>query len=355
MALSGDNAGAQAYIIGLLNDKVGGLSETMGQTFNGRMEIFKNTLGEISEKLGMQLLPVLEPVLTKLTDLATRVAPVLGDILTKYVIPAISGFVDWLMKLGSGGITLPTPLMDFFNSMSLWWKVNGPYIMSEAKIVFDAVTKAIQQVWDLIQPFVTQQLAKISTWFTDNGPLIQAFAGEMVIFFTQYILPAVVGTINIILQALDWLITAILNVITWLMNYQITWQKIWADFSTGATKAISDVITWIQNLMTWIEKIPANLGFGGTPKSNPNPSSGGKRASGGSASGLTLVGERGPEVVDLPAGSYVHSNSESMGMGGGSININVIMPAGAFLDPQSAARQITPTLRYALRSMGVNV
>lgn len=31
-----------------------------------------------------------------------------------------------------------------------------------------------------------------------------------------------------------------------------------------------------------------------------------KRASGGPAGGLTLVGERGPELVDLPSGSYVH-------------------------------------------------
>jgi hypothetical protein len=35
------------------------------------------------------------------------------------------------------------------------------------------------------------------------------------------------------------------------------------------------------------------------------------KAAGGSASGLTVVGERGPEVVDLPAGSFVHTANES--------------------------------------------
>jgi len=38
------------------------------------------------------------------------------------------------------------------------------------------------------------------------------------------------------------------------------------------------------------------------------------KALGGSAAGRTLVGERGPEIVDLPLGSYVHTNSESKAM-----------------------------------------
>ena len=42
-----------------------------------------------------------------------------------------------------------------------------------------------------------------------------------------------------------------------------------------------------------------------------------KRATGGFASGLTLVGERGPELVSLPRGSYVNSNSASQRMMGG--------------------------------------
>ncbi len=48
-------------------------------------------------------------------------------------------------------------------------------------------------------------------------------------------------------------------------------------------------------------------------------------ASGGivSASGLQLVGERGPELVKLPAGSRVHNSSDSMKMGDTNINITI--------------------------------
>lgn len=50
----------------------------------------------------------------------------------------------------------------------------------------------------------------------------------------------------------------------------------------------------------------------------------GFRATGGMASGLTVVGERGPELVNLPRGSRVHSNAESRRMvGRGGINITI--------------------------------
>ena len=47
-------------------------------------------------------------------------------------------------------------------------------------------------------------------------------------------------------------------------------------------------------------------------------------AKGGIAKGgLTLVGEEGPELVNLPKGAMVHSNAESRRMGGNTINVNV--------------------------------
>lgn len=49
-----------------------------------------------------------------------------------------------------------------------------------------------------------------------------------------------------------------------------------------------------------------------------------KRATGGYAGGMTLVGEQGPELVNLPYGSYVNSNAKTNGMiGGTSIEVNV--------------------------------
>ena len=48
-----------------------------------------------------------------------------------------------------------------------------------------------------------------------------------------------------------------------------------------------------------------------------------------SSGGMTVVGERGPELVNLPAGARVHSNADSRRMGGNTINVHVNGRVGA--------------------------
>jgi len=52
-----------------------------------------------------------------------------------------------------------------------------------------------------------------------------------------------------------------------------------------------------------------------TPTKAPVGSQVGRRASGGAAGGMTWVGEKGPELVNLPGGSYVNNNQASQSMG----------------------------------------
>jgi hypothetical protein len=58
-----------------------------------------------------------------------------------------------------------------------------------------------------------------------------------------------------------------------------------------------------------------------------------RRAAGGAASGRTWVGEQGPELLDLPSGSFVHSNAQSKQMATGAgltvvVNGNIYGPSG---------------------------
>ena len=50
-------------------------------------------------------------------------------------------------------------------------------------------------------------------------------------------------------------------------------------------------------------------------KVGPGAGGGGSWAKGGAASGLAVVGERGPELVSLPEGSFVYTHSQSLAMG----------------------------------------
>lgn len=56
---------------------------------------------------------------------------------------------------------------------------------------------------------------------------------------------------------------------------------------------------------------------------------GGMAATGGVRGGRTLVGENGPELVDLPFGSRVHSNNKSRAMSGNTIHVHVNGRVGA--------------------------
>ena len=55
----------------------------------------------------------------------------------------------------------------------------------------------------------------------------------------------------------------------------------------------------------------------------------GKKSIGGPASGMTLVGEQGPELVRLPTGSRVYSNAQTRTMGGNTIHVHVNGRVGA--------------------------
>src|SRR3990172_2956495 len=60
MAELGDVAGAQQMILDRLNEKVGGLAESMGTTLAGRIDILKNKISDMAEKIGGALIPYLE-------------------------------------------------------------------------------------------------------------------------------------------------------------------------------------------------------------------------------------------------------------------------------------------------------
>jgi len=100
----------------------------------------------------------------------------------------------------------------------------------------------------------------------------------------------------------------------------------WAVILAGISDILSSVITKVSSLITKIKELNKN-----TPANNPVSlvkSWFDKRATGGvSGGGMTLVGEAGPELVNLPRGSHVYNNKDSKQMAsGGDIIINLNSP-----------------------------
>jgi hypothetical protein len=77
--------------------------------------------------------------------------------------------------------------------------------------------------------------------------------------------------------------------------------------------------SWLGEMLSWSPQV--RLVTGGAPTVPGQLASGTDYWRGG----LTWVGERGPELVNLPRGSQVYSNQESRNMaaGGGTVNVTI--------------------------------
>jgi len=113
----------------------------------------------------------------------------------------------------------------------------------------------------------------------------------------------------------------------------------WSELGTALKDALYDVMTWgigeaigtawegaaiefwklVDNLLALakirISSALSSFMSGATNYSSGRTTGASGRAMGGAASGMTWVGERGPELVNLPNGSYVNNNQASQNMG----------------------------------------
>lgn len=188
-----------------------------------------------------------------------------------------------------------------------------------------------------ITPFLNE-VGRISDWIVNEGiPQWNTFAENLKTGFTDFqvssqaettaikqhwneLLNSISQRFNIVFGGegkgliLDWKqigITALQAVDIILVGLTKTW-----DFFNSSLQKTIDLFAVIAG-----KSVSAPSGYTAYPgygSAFSSPSSGGaanRRASGGPASGLTWVGERGPELLNLPSGSQVNNNQASQSMG----------------------------------------
>ena len=189
-----------------------------------------------------------------------------------------------------------------------------------------------------IQPLI-DSLMRVSDWVINEGiPKWNQFTDNMKTGFADFqqsssfetsaikrhwqeLLDAISQRFNIVFGGegkgliLDWKqigITALQAIDIILVGLTKTW-----DFFNNSLQKTIDLFAVIAGR----QSVSAPAGYTAYPGQNaafssPSKSSGIRaRASGGPASGLTWVGERGPELLNLPSGSQVNNNQASQSMG----------------------------------------
>ncbi len=255
-------AGNFAEVTAGLTEKVGGLSDTMGQTAAGKSKILAASWEDLQKKVGEKLVPILETLTDKLT--AT---------------------VDWISANSSWLGPLVGIVLSLAAAMKLWsviqavinaemwaspitWIIAGIVLLVAAIVLLVTHWKQVKEAAGAAWDWIKEKWSEAGEWFGNIGSKIgKAVSGA--------------------------------------------WDGLWTGFKSALNKIIA---AWNGFHLTigggtfLGVSIPS---FTLTTPQIPYLASGGTIAQGG----LAVVGERGPEIVSLPAGATVHPHGSGPGSG----------------------------------------
>jgi hypothetical protein len=248
---TGDIAGAQAVILAELENQIGGLAETMGGTFAGKWEIFKNRLGEVQEGIGKLLVHALTPLLDMVggdspigagLDIIADTLGTLNDYLDKGVPffqalglainglaqnnPAVATFADILKTIGYTFI-----------------EMQG--VLDEGGTIFDAIAVGLERISGLVDGTPLEGLiTTIQTFFeTAEQDGWGAAFGEL---FNNLVAGIGTADISTPIQTLLGRLQQILADTNW-----DTVGRIIADVISGAILIVLEGLNILVNQVNW--------------------------------------------------------------------------------------------------------
>jgi len=346
LALTGaqaDNFTAKTKAMGEATGATEDAFKIQQATVSAMMAKMKASFDVVMITLGEKLLPIFNRFLTfiidhmpqiqNFIDKAMQVAGVafkfVGDFITNTLIPAFKAFWDWIQPympqikdavvvafdLIKGAFKLVGDyitkiVIPIYKGLAEWFFKNFPLMKDAVKKAYDYIKPSfdnlVQVIRDSVMPIidglwgvVKKAMPGIKSVFEIAMPLI-VVAVKLAIDIIAVIIKAVKGIYDLIKPGLD---------------------KVATLFSTvfGGIKKVIDGVQWV------LDK------FNRTKMSNKSSTVNTKYTSSGSSSqyggvgrnangtdnwrgGLSWVGERGPELVNLPKGSQVIPNGKSMDM-----------------------------------------
>lgn len=344
-------AGSTSKAMDILSKAVDGNAETWASTSAGQMQIAKQQFGELKEQIGTALLPVL----VKLTDFAVNT-----------LIPALSKFVAWVEdnwpKVRDTIVGAVEDIRDkvqpIIDAMQAAWQQFGDNIVNFVKQKLDAIRDAFKGVFDVISGFFEffSDLfhGRWSELGDDIAKIIRGFLGIWKAAF-ESVWADLKLAVGVAWDAIKGKVTGALDGIVGAITGMPA--KI-ADASKGMFDGIKEAfrsaINWIIggwnklhfSLPSFDTHIPGVGKVGGFDLGVPQIP---LLANGGTAlsAGMALVGERGPELLNLPRGASVIPLGNQ---GGGGLTVHV--NAGAIVHQSDLPSFIADQLRTYERRYG---
>ena len=194
------------------------------------------------------------------------------------LLPIVFKVIHWLLKMS---------------------KNVNPKTMENLRVAWDFIREAMSHVGDLVSAIVAGK------WKAAIG-----------IYFKKILPPIIKAGLMLIFIAIDKIKKAILWVWDNRGMIKTELEKFAKLVGEEVKEAAGKAASWF-NIFNKDSGI-RNLGVATSASGNRFPNG-----------GMTWVGEGGPELLSLPKGARVHSNFESRGMGGNTINVHVNGRVGA--------------------------
>ncbi len=290
------------------------------ENFNRNLEEMKLAGLGVAVALTEKLMPVFEDFLTYVNSFRGLSLSEALDTLTSDFMNAGAIFSDWAKSIDWAQVS--ADLITGINSID--WATLGSNVNAGFRGIFEGLVAIVSGIdWGGL-------LGSIGTAFAD---FIVGLAGG-----DNWASVKAVWMSN--MTQLGQIVSALLNRVKDSFTQKLyniksavttTFANIRDSIKNAIQSGVSSALGFIDSLINGILSIPVvgslvgttGGGIGGGSITTP-------RASGGYSSGLTLVGENGMELVDLPSGSYVNNAVSSRAM--------MNQPVKAYIDYDELAR-----------------
>lgn len=346
-----------AYVMDKTKNAQGDFARTQDGAAN-QMRIFSESLKELGASFGENLLPVITPIIQGVNNMVKafgNLSPGAKKIIT--VVALVAAAVGPLLLgfgLVAGAITSIAGVMPILGTA--FAALAGPVGIAIAIILgvvavgylvyknWDKISKQLAETWQWIKEKASKVFGGLKQFFGKWGlDIIGVMLGPIGVLAVQiykhwdsikaytvrkwtdiktWLVNFVTGIKTAVSDKISGVSTAITNAWTSVKNATISaWGEI-KGFITGAIDAIVRTISGLFDKLDQL-KLKAKGAKEGVGWNFNGSGSTMSYASGTDfhPGGLAWVGERGPELVNLPRGSQVFTNSQSMAMGNQSLTV----------------------------------
>lgn len=149
LAEAGNEAAAQEIILSKLEGAIGGAAKEAGETASGKLERFKNILGDVGEQIGTAMLPAFTSIIDALS--------VFGDFVGSKVAPAIAIMIESFTEWGGAIISTVGPPLEWLGGMVVDVFMGAVSVTSDAiSAIIGGLTAFGAALWDRIGPPLTK-------------------------------------------------------------------------------------------------------------------------------------------------------------------------------------------------------